>query len=248
MPLPRQELVDALNVLLDKLGYGGPSRIQKATQKRSISISRIARGESKPSLETWEAIYKAFPQDIPPPRLIPVFGEDTGDPHPEIARLKSENDELRGQLMEKAMEPERDLLVRVAGLAECGLKGWESLTTTTMYSAAPPDIVKQKGFAVIAVGDSMVPAGVNQGHVVFCNPSLEPLIGDIVFVENNEGHATIKLYKGQSEINGEVFTVLQGWLPGNEKHPDRPQKPYTLEVKEDQIQKIAPVIYIKRRP
>jgi len=161
-----------------------------------------------------------------------------------VRQLERENEDLRSQLLEKGIEPERDLIVPVVSLAECGLKGWERRSPTSMWAAAPPDIAKaEEGFAVVAVGHSMAPAGIMPGHILFCDPKQEPVIGDVVFVEQDDGRATVKLFSGRSSRQGGRFIILEGWLPKQ----DGPPQPFTLEVRESVVKVLAPVIYIKRR-
>jgi transcriptional regulator with XRE-family HTH domain len=165
-----------------------------------------------------------------------------------VSQLLAENKDLRGRLAEKVMDPERDFIVSVVGLGDCSLKGWGIKESTAMYAVAPPDIAKAEGgFAVVAVGDSMIPAGIEKGHLLFCNPKIAPSPGDIVFVEQTDGLATVKLYVGENQNGGNKFVALQGWLPKDDENPEKPQKPFVLEIKASLVKRIAPVIYIKRR-
>src|SRR5215213_824245 len=58
--------------------------------------------------------------------------------------------------------------VPVLGFAECGMKGWynEVALKVTAYSIAG---LTSDAFAVIAVGDSMRPAGIEQGFLCYCD-------------------------------------------------------------------------------
>lgn len=161
--------------------------------------------------------------------------------------LRRERADLEGKLLEKAIDPERDLVVSVLGLAECSMRGWELQSATSMFAPAPADIKVADGFAVIATGDSMVPAGILPGNVIFCNPVIMPLEGDIVYVERPDGYATIKLWQGKTKRAGKEFIKLKGWLPANPDAPDEPQKPYTDEFLKDQVKRVAVVVYIRRR-
>ncbi len=75
--------------LYDRLGgYGAWSQIARAAGLRSSTVSRIARGEVKPSLESWEKLHEAYPSDIPPPsleggrRLLVLVPEESGPEEP----------------------------------------------------------------------------------------------------------------------------------------------------------------------
>ncbi len=158
--------------------------------------------------------------------------------------LLAELNDLRGQLAEKSIDPERDFIVPVINLAESGIKGWKVRSSSTaMYVAAPPDIAKAGGFAVVAAGESLAPAGIPPGCLLFCSPKQTPIPGDIVYIEKKNGHVTINRYVG--EVGQNFALVLEGWLPRRD-HSTPPQS-FSLEVKTSTIQQIAPVIYVKRR-
>jgi SOS-response transcriptional repressor LexA len=164
----------------------------------------------------------------------------------ELRRLLHDYNDVRSKLYEKQVDPVRDLVVPVVGLAECSMKGWGIQENTSMHSDAPLDIVQSKGFAVVAVGDSMIPAGIEPGFVLFCNPSIEAKPGMIVFFENKDGQATVKFYRGESVINGgQKAIVLQGWLPEPEDGSNG-QKQYTDQIAASKVKRIVPVAYIKR--
>lgn len=173
----------------------------------------------------------------------------------EIRGLNTENknllrdiNELTGKLYEKAIDPERDFVIPVVGLAECGMKGWNIQSITSLHTAAPVDIATADGgFAVVAIGDSMIPAGVEPGFICFCNPEIAPAAGDMVFVEREKSFATVKIYAGETRRKNTEFVALQDWLPINKKNPDEPQKPFTLEIEKSQVKRIATVVYVKRR-
>lgn len=167
----------------------------------------------------------------------------------DIVTLVKEKNDLLGQLYEKAIDPERDFVMQVVGLAECSISGWYTFSNTTLHTVAPVDIAKSKeAFAAIAIGDSMIPAGIEPGFLVFCDPSLEPKKGDAVFVERTDGHATIKIYGGEVNFKGQAMIRLQGWLPRKEDDPSAPQEPFTMDELLDTIKRVAPVVYVKRRP
>jgi hypothetical protein len=131
--------------------------------------------------------------------------------------------------------------MQVTGLAQCGVEGWECTrrmaVTTERLPGLGPDAV-----AVLPVGDSMLPEGIREGFVCYCDPSREPEIGDAVYVEQADGTATIKLWRGQSERTG--FIRLTGWLP---RRGEGVQRQFDIEILQSQIKRAAPVVYVKRR-
>lgn len=60
-------LRDALQLLADRIGYGGWKEIGETAGLHPSGVGRIAKGETVPSVETWRKLYRAFPRDIPPP-------------------------------------------------------------------------------------------------------------------------------------------------------------------------------------
>ncbi|MFV0347692.1 MAG: S24 family peptidase [Halodesulfovibrio sp.] len=131
--------------------------------------------------------------------------------------------------------------MQVTGLAQCGVEGWECTrrmaVTTERLPGLGPDAV-----AVLPVGDSMLPEGIREGFVCYCDPSREPEAGDAVYVEQADGSATIKLWHGSAERKG--FVRLQGWLP---RRNGGIQQPFDLEIAQEHIKRVAPVVYVKRR-
>ena len=193
-------------------------------------ISRYERGVSTPNDKALEGLAGAFKMDVAE-LLMPA----AGSPAP-------------GSCEKKQPAHECGLAVRVIGLAECGMSGWQVPTETSTYTMAPPDVHRGGfGYAVLAVGDSMIPAGIHPGFLVLVAPDLAPMPGDIVYVEDTGGHGTIKTYVGPSKIVGADFVALQGWLPKDPQDPDAPQKPFTMELAVGKIKRMHPVLYIKRR-
>ncbi|MBY0430069.1 MAG: hypothetical protein K2Q10_02645, partial [Rhodospirillales bacterium] len=94
--------------------------------------------------------------------------------------------------------------------------------------------------AVLAVGTSMVPAGLCQGYLCFCSPHDQPLAGDAVFIERMDGKASIKLFLSA----GPEWVNVKGWLDAD---PNGHQEPYFEDIKRTQIKRLAPVIYVKRK-
>lgn len=99
--------------------------------------------------------------------------------------------------------------------------------------------------AVMATGESMIPAGIGHGMVCFCDPHAPPIEGECVYVETVDNRATLKRFlgRGQSEGGGEAIR-LQGW---KDVQGDMPQDSFTIEIDPSEIRTIAPVIYVQRR-
>jgi phage repressor protein C with HTH and peptisase S24 domain len=131
--------------------------------------------------------------------------------------------------------------VPVLGLAECGLAGWYQDGPMAVRAARPGDLRDPNAFAVLAVGDSMIPAGISPGYLCFCSPADPADIGDAVYVERADGHATIKLFGGAKD----GWVRLQGWLP--RQNGDGGQESYIDRIRIDNVIKIATVIYVKRK-
>ena len=109
----------------------------------------------------------------------------------------------------------------------------------------PVDVHKNKGFAVVANDESMVPAGIEPRMVLYCDPTLTARDGDIVYIEDDDRRATIKKFKGYSEIEGKKVVLIQSWRT---KENDCQQQEFSQTLPESKINRMAVVSYIKRRP
>lgn len=143
--------------------------------------------------------------------------------------------------------------VPLLGFASCGVRGWHGRMTYAMAATAPqarPDMV-----AVMAMGDSLLPAGIGNGHICFCDPHAQPIPGEVVYVEHSADElCTLKEYVGQGEDALQDAApdelVLRGWLPPESIPKDgspAPQKPFYLRIPSRFIRLLAPVIYVQRR-
>lgn len=129
--------------------------------------------------------------------------------------------------------------IPVLGFAECGMKGWYNEVALKVSAYRIPELGSET-FAVIAVGDSMRPAGIEQGFLCYCDPQNKPAHLDAVYLRRKDGSSSLKIYGGEEE----GWLKLQGWLK-----PDASgvQAPYIDNLKRDLITQIAPVVYIKRK-
>ena len=133
--------------------------------------------------------------------------------------------------------------IPLVGFASCGREGWGGRMTYTVPVRVPhprPGMV-----AVMATGESMIPAGIGHGMVCFCDPQAPPTVGECVYVETVDNRATLKRFlgRGQLEGGGEAIS-LQGW---KDLQGDTPQDSFTIEIDPGEIRMIAPVIYVQRR-
>lgn len=154
---------------------------------------------------------------------------------------------------EPASKPQQDQAlskiasVPVIGFASCSLLGWDGEMTIPMSAAAPH--VSPRTIVVMANGESMIPAGIGHGHLCFCDPDLEPLRGDIVYVRRHDNLGTLKTFLGwgleagiAEATKGEL--CLRGWLDRNEFGQ---QKEIFLTVDKILVKTVAPVVFVRRR-
>ena len=140
---------------------------------------------------------------------------------------------------EHTLDPKTASGVPVVGLAECGLKGWFRHETQAVTAGRPSDFLDPDGFAVIAIGESMVPAGIANGFLCYCAPAVGPGVGDAVYIERFEGTCSIKRFRRWDA----QWLTAEGWL--DEQGGRR--ELYTEQIASSSLKRIAPVIYIKRK-
>lgn len=143
--------------------------------------------------------------------------------------------------------PQKIASVPVIGFASCSLLGWDGEMTIPVSACAPH--ITPRTIAVMANGESMIPAGIGHGHLCFCEPDLEPLRGDIVYVRRHDNLGTLKTFLGwgleagvPEATKGEL--CLRGWLDRNEFGQ---QKEIILTVDKILIKTVAPVVFVRRR-
>ena len=149
-------------------------------------------------------------------------------------------DERRDDTLELLNQPPKS--IPMVGLAECGIEGW-SQRMQMAVSAPVPDFHEDM-FAAMTVGDSMSPAGIMPGNIVFCDPRIKPRPGDIIYVEREyikgEGDATVKIFQG---IENDTLK-LYGWLP---KKSDGTQSDFCVKNPMKFVKTIAPVVMIRKK-
>ena len=130
--------------------------------------------------------------------------------------------------------------VPVTGIASCGTEGFEQIMPFVM--AASPLKISPNALVVMAMGDSMIPAGIGRGNICYCDPDLTPVKHEAVLVRQRGNKGATKLFLGSGSAAG--MTAFMGWLPP--KDADK-QEPFTLEILNTEIETIAPVVFIRRR-
>ncbi len=128
------------------------------------------------------------------------------------------------------------------GIAACGISGW-SQTMPLAINSSIPNFHKDY-IAAMTIGDSMVPAGILPGNIVYCDPRIKPMKGEPVFVvrrdADSEETTSVKNYCGQDD----KWLYLQGWL---QKNGTAEQKSFDIKQLISEVETIAPVVMIRRR-
>lgn len=128
--------------------------------------------------------------------------------------------------------------VPVIGLATCGIRGWYNPSPLAITTPLPMPDASDKVFAVLAVGHSLVPAGLKPGHVAFCDPDVKPEHNDLIFIERADGRASLKRFKGRED----EWLTIEGWLEPDDKGQ---QLPYLERFSADSLKCLASVIFIR---
>ena len=128
--------------------------------------------------------------------------------------------------------------IPLVGFASCGVQSLDQIMPFAV-SATPPQ-VGPRTVAVIANGDSLVPAGIASGQVCYCDPDQSPLAGDVVYVAQNDDKGTLKVF-----LERTATTIkLKGWLPLNSENQ---RKAFEMEILAETIKTVAPVVLVRRR-
>lgn len=175
----------------------------------------------------------AVPLDAEQRKLAKFFGIS-------LAELRGEPAVGTMPFVADAVAPQ-EYSIPVYGLATCGASGWYSPNPLAIRAQLS---VKYKNhdslFAVIAIGSSMIPEGIKEGYLLFCDPLVSPNPGDAVYVLNTDGTATVK----QFVSNDGEWLVLRGWSdPDQAGH----QKIYTDKRALRTIAAVSCVVIVQRR-
>ncbi|MBI3444359.1 MAG: hypothetical protein HY055_03095 [Magnetospirillum sp.] len=104
-------------------------------------------------------------------------------------------------------------------------------------SAEAPQDASPRSIAVVATGESMVPAKIYPGDIVIFDGGKDGQPGQITLVELKTGTAAIKKFGG---YDGE-WAIFEGWLPPE----DGAQTPYVDRRRRDQINRILPMVAVQ---
>lgn len=127
--------------------------------------------------------------------------------------------------------------IPVLGLGECGISGWHTVRPVAIRASLS---LHDEAFAVVAVGTSMIPDGIQEGNLLYCDPSVQPQEGDAVFIKTRDGRVTIKRFVKRDES----WLRVLGWLDPD-THGN--QKPYTYELSTDFIDTVHCIVIVQRR-
>ena len=131
--------------------------------------------------------------------------------------------------------------IPLIGFAACGTEGWGGTMTYEVPITPPhprPDMI-----AIVASGDSMLPEGIGNGHICFCDPHAPPMPGECVYIEQTDGKAALKRFLGECHIKGSGAGIeLRYW-----RRKDGKLIEHNLQLANFFLKTIAPVIYVQRR-
>ena len=143
---------------------------------------------------------------------------------------------ISGALPTSALRP-----IPLIGFAACGTEGWGGTMTYEVPITPPhprPDMI-----AIVASGDSMLPEGIGNGHICFCDPHAPPMPGECVYIEQTDGKAALKRFLGECHIKGSGAGIeLRYW-----RRKDGKLIEHNLQLANFFLKTIAPVIYVQRR-
>ncbi len=153
--------------------------------------------------------------------------------------------------------PEQQQGLSVVGLAACHIHGWEQQSAIHQRAPKLPRL-SERAFAVIAIGDSLTPMGIENGMLCYCDPDYELQPGDIVYLERKDQTASLKRYDYMLDISGHPALSVSGWQEqanpqdaeafagSGIRQPSRYQH-YRLDIDLTQLVRYAPVVYVKRK-
>lgn len=151
-------------------------------------------------------------------------------------RIANLEQAIGGALPTSALRP-----IPLIGFAACGTEGWGGTMTYEVPITPPhprPDMI-----AIVASGDSMLPEGIGNGHICFCDPHAPPMPGECVYIEQTDGKAALKRFLGECHIKGSGAGIeLRYWRRKEGKLIE-----HNLQLAKFFLKTIAPVIYVQRR-
>lgn len=216
-----ESMIAALRSVVEERYEGKPSRLAKAAGVGTTQVQRILEGERSTWLQSFSRIADAA-------GIIPVRAE--------LLHAKGQH--------APAISPAPQATAPVLTFAECSIQGWAKGAPLAVRATRPSDL-SDSVFAVLTVGQSMVPAGIYEGFLLFCDPASQATAGDAVYIECADGMASIKQFNGWiTDDKGVTWLEVTGWLPPNAKGV---QKPMTQRFLREYVTRLAPVIYVKRK-
>lgn len=170
--------IDSTDLVLALRGFrdrgGAWVDLERATQKAGHKVSaptimRTANGTTEPSPRTWEALYRARPDIIPPPPWVVDQGRETRIDSRDQAEVLSVDIIEIPVFDAGAGEP--------AGWTDGGYPVGEA----GEFLLIPADMADENTFAVTLHGDSMEPY-LSEGDKVVVVPSAELVNGKLCFI------------------------------------------------------------------
>lgn len=234
--IPQNELLRVYFALGIKVSIPTSGEIQ--------DIFDVGRDEAEEFIREWKEFFaKGENFRIPPEWLKKLEMQKglsaawvlSGKP-PYVSGIKKES----SQAQSNYYNPEITIkTVPVVGLASCGVQGLEQVMPFAMVVS--PVILSKDALAVVASGESMVPAGIASGQICYCDPVQEPQPGEAVFFKQKNGLGALKIYMGQSKPG---FMSVKGWLSPSEQGE---RKAFIMDISTSMVEMVAPVIFIRRR-
>lgn len=191
-------------------------------------------GVSPQMWSNWET-GRSTPDDANQAKLAEFFGIS-------LSQLRGEEPQPSENVGDSGLlAPVSRYVVPVIGLASCDVAGWYSPTSIAIRAPLPVNYPNPDDlFAVIAVGSSMIPDGIREGYLLFCDSKVVPQPGDTIYVKMNDGRATIKRFLK----NDDKYLFLQGWL---DPEDNGYQKPFVDKRAISTIDFIASVVIVQRK-
>ena len=213
------------------------SRISKEVGGSSISSFTDYLGVSRGKVDAWKKGQHPKAEDL---RLL---HDKLGIAYRWL--VTGEGDPFEEETGNVTIVMKKENPLTLFGFASCGIDGWGGTIPYSVSVTLPS--VHEGMIAVMASGDSMIPAGIGSGQICYCDTTKEPGLGDAVYVQRTDGLGAIKVYLGKGmpglHIPDEGKTAFQGWL----SPADGAQKPFFMDVSDDALITLAPVIFVQRR-
>ncbi len=236
-----KEHAERIKMLIKKLNIEQKD-LAKSAGVREPTVTSYVKQESQPSMSTLSKWIRDF--KINGHWLLTGEGEMFSSDIPSKLNEKTATARSVRDLLHKldpdTLNPGDNL--PLVGLAACGISGW-SQTMPLAINSSIPNFHKDY-ISAMTIGDSMVPAGILPGNIVYCDPRIKPMKGEPVFVvrrdADSEGTASVKNYCGQDD----KWLYLQGWL---QKNGNAEQKSFDIKQLISEVETIAPVVMVRRR-